>query len=65
MDGYKELINMRRKIKEDRERQIYAQARRRKEFVDAVATWSLVLLVLLVMGVVIWFTIHVIVNRGL
>ena len=64
MDGYKELINMRRKIKEDREKMIYAQARRRKEFVDAVATSALVLLALLVGGVAIWFTIHVIMKRG-
>lgn len=65
MDGYKELINMRRKIKEDREKMIYAQARRRKEFVDAVTSWSLGLLVILVGGVAIWFLVSIIVNRGL
>jgi hypothetical protein len=65
MDGYKELIKMRRKIKEDRERQIYAQARARKEFVNAVATIAVTLLSILTACVAIWFTVHVIQNKGI
>jgi len=32
IDGYKELVDLRRKIKDQREKTIYAQARRRKAF---------------------------------
>ena len=32
-EGYQELVDLRRKIKKQRERTIYAQARRRKAFV--------------------------------
>lgn len=65
MDGLREFYQMRREIKEKRERMLYAQARRRKEFVDAVTSWALGLLVLFVGGVAIWFLISIIINRGL
>lgn len=43
-DGYQELLQMRRKIKEQREKTVYAQARRRKAFVTTVVTTGLLIL---------------------
>ena len=43
-DGYQELLQMRRKIKEQREKTVYAQASRRKAFVTTVITAGLLIL---------------------
>lgn len=47
--GYQELVDMRRKIRDQREKTIYAQARRRKAFVDN--TISSVLIVVFSYGI--------------
>lgn len=64
-DGYLELIQIRRDVKAKREAMLYRQARARKEFVDAVASWSLGLLLIGVGVAAVWFTASIIANKGL
>lgn len=47
LDGYRDFINMRREIKTKREKMVYEQMRRQKEFFDLVKTILLASLILL------------------
>lgn len=57
-DGYLEFVQMRRSIREQREKMIYEQIRRRKKFIQAASEYGL-LGVVLVLGCTIMF--HIVV----
>lgn len=57
-DGYLEFVQMRRSIREKREKMVYEQMRRRKKFVQAASEYGL-LGVVLVLGCIIMF--HIVV----
>jgi hypothetical protein len=55
LDGYREFIQMRRDIKLKREKLIYDQMRRQKEFFDLIKTIGLVTLILSIGISLLWF----------
>lgn len=52
LDGYREFISMRRKIKADREKLLYEQMRKRKKVIEIVKFTAIAILVL---SLTIWF----------
>lgn len=55
-DGYMELIHMRREIKAKREKMIYEQVRRRKEFLDQMGNWAVGSMLISFCLVLLWGT---------
>jgi len=62
LDGYREFIRRRRQIKEDREKQIYEQMRRRKRFFWIIKQIAIGGTVILFSGWIIWYMIDLIMN---
>ena len=52
LEGYREFIGMRRKIKADREKLVYDQLRRKKKFIQTV---KISLIAILSLSLTIWF----------
>lgn len=64
-DAYEEFIKERRKIKAQREKMIYQQARRRKEFLWFCVNSTVIVLALAFVGWIAWVLFTLIQNRGL
>tara|TARA_B100001057_G_C22791292_1_gene927708 strand:+ start:665 stop:1249 length:585 start_codon:yes stop_codon:yes gene_type:complete len=62
LDGYREFIQRRRKIKEEREKQIYEQMRRRKRFFWLIKQFAIGGTVILFSGWIIWYMIDMIMD---
>lgn len=60
MDGYHDFIRMRREIKAKRERMIYQQLRRRREFIHTVQMTGAVMLLVATIGVFTWLMVMII-----
>ena len=62
LDGYREFIRRRRQIKEDREKQIYEQMRRRKKFFWIINQLAIGGTVIIFSVWIIWYMIDLIIN---
>ena len=62
LDGYREFIRRRRQIKEDREKQIYEQMRRRKRFFWIIKQLAIGGTVIIFSAWIIWYMIDLIMN---
>lgn len=54
LDGYKDFIKRRRKIKADREKMIYEQMRRKKKFLNMIKQLVIGTVIVIVAGTIIW-----------
>lgn len=63
-DGYDEFRSIRREIKENRQKMIYDQMRRRKEFIDTIKNWSFIAIIIIVAGSVLWYLIDLAYTMG-
>jgi hypothetical protein len=64
MDGLREFYQMRRNIKEEREKMIYEQARRRKEFFELIKMVGIIGFIVLAGGSIIWWMIDFTITMG-
>jgi hypothetical protein len=64
LDGLRDFYQMRRKIKEDREKMIYEQARARKNLFDAIKLYGTIALVVLIGGSILWFMVDMVIVMG-
>ena len=64
MDGYRELIHMRRQIKYDREAAFLDQQKRRREFVKTVTDASIIGIAVGFCIYIIWLLVDIILSRG-
>lgn len=64
MDGYRELILMRREIKYNREKVVLDQIRRRKEFITKIVEYSILGVSIFICGYLIMFLVDAIVTRS-
>jgi hypothetical protein len=64
MDGLRDFYQMRRKIKEDREKMIYEQARARKNFFDAIKLYGIIALIVIIGGGLLWWMIDMVIVMG-
>lgn len=64
MDGLRDFYQMRRKIKDDREKMIYEQARARKELFDNIKLFGIIILVVVVGGGLLWWMIDLVITMG-
>jgi hypothetical protein len=64
IDGYRELIHMRRQIKYDREAALIDQQRRRKKFIKTATEASLVSVAIGFCIYIIWLLVDIILSRG-
>jgi hypothetical protein len=64
MDGLRDFYQMRRKIKDDREKMIYEQARARKELFDNIKLFGIIALVVIIGGGLLWFMIDMVIVMG-
>lgn len=64
LDGYREFIEMRRKIRERRIKMIQEQQARRRDFVEAMFTGFLIVAVLAVGGLVLFMMIDMILSHA-
>jgi len=64
MDGLRDFYQMRRKIKEDREKMIYEQARARKAFFDNIKLFTIIGFVLAIAAAILWFTFDWVIDMG-
>ena len=63
-DGYNEFIMMRRKIKEQREKMVYDQIRRRKKLIRTSADAIFIAVVLGIAGIILWHIIAFIIEKS-
>lgn len=63
-DGYNEFIMMRRKIKEQREKMVYDQIRRRKKLVRMSADGIFIAVVLGTAGIILWHIVAFIIEKS-
>jgi len=64
MDGLRDFYQMRRKIKDDREKMIYEQARARKELFDNIKLFGIIALVVIIGGGLLWWMIDLVITMG-
>jgi hypothetical protein len=64
MDGLRDFYQMRRKIKDDREKMIYEQARARKELFDNIKLFGIITLVVAIGGGLLWWMIDLVITMG-
>jgi hypothetical protein len=64
MDGLRDFYQMRRKIKDDREKMIYEQARARKAFFENIKLFGIISIVILVGGGLLWWMIDLVITMG-
>jgi hypothetical protein len=64
LDGLREFYQMRRKIKEDREKMVYEQARARKAFFDNIKLFTIIGVIVVVTIAVLWFTFDWVIDMG-
>lgn len=64
LDGYRELIDIRREIRTQREKLIYDHMRRKKEFISNVKLGALLTTTIIVIMIIIGVTIQLITTKG-
>jgi hypothetical protein len=64
MDGLRDFYQMRRQIKEDRNKMIYEQARARMALFENIKMFSIIGVIVLVTVLVMWFTVDWVIDMG-
>jgi hypothetical protein len=64
LDGYNEFIMLRRSVKEQRQKMVYDQLRRKQRFVALTTEWALIAVVLFLGGLILFHIISFIVSQS-